>query len=272
MYRHGPVEREHTFPVLSIEDKQRIEIEYWRDSEHESPESDSILNILNKMSDASVLIECLGRHQRDLARGGRVLELGAGQGWASCVYKRLYPSAQVIATDLSPYAVQSVQKWERLFEVSVDHAYACKSYATQEADASVDRIFCFAAAHHFLEHRKTLVEINRILKPGGAAYYFHEPTTPRFWYRLVFRHVNSNRPEVPEDVLITSRLKELAQKAGLDLTVDYHPSLTKRGPLETVYFYVQARLPFLQRFLPSTANLVFRKASTGHSATARPSL
>jgi SAM-dependent methyltransferase len=248
--------------LLSIEDKQKIEIDFWQNSEHESPESNSILNILNKASDASVFVECLGRHKGGL-KGGRVLELGAGQGWASCLYKRLYPSAHVIATDISQYAVQSVHKWERLFEVRIDSTYACKSYETKEESGSVDQIFCFAAAHHFLKHKKTLLEINRVLKPGGVAYYFYEPVTPQFWYRLVCWRVNRNRPEVPEDVLIVSKLRDLARGAGLELLVDYHPSLTKRGPFETVYFYGLSKMPGLQRFLPSTANLIFKKAPAG---------
>jgi SAM-dependent methyltransferase len=107
-----------------------------------------------------------------------------------------------------------------------------------EKDGSLDQIFAFAAAHHFLAHDKTLKEISRVLRPGGKAFYFYEPVTPKFFYRLAHWRVNRKRPHVPEDVLITSRLQELAFKNGLDMQIDYYPSTTKRGVFETFYFYL----------------------------------
>ncbi len=246
----------------NIEEKQKIEIEFWRDSKDESPESNSIRNIINKVSDAGVFLDCLKRHQNKLATTGRILELGAGQGWASCVYKRLYPKTHVITTDISEFAIMSLHKWERLFDVKVNNSYACTSYKTKESDASIDQIFCFAAAHHFLAHKRTLHEISRILKPGGMAIYFHEPATPKYFYALARWRINKKRPKVPEDVLITSELQKLAHKIGLDLYIDYYPSLIKRGPFETVYFFILGQLPFLQRILPSSAIFIFTRKRT----------
>jgi ubiquinone/menaquinone biosynthesis C-methylase UbiE len=72
----------------------------------------------------------------------------------------------VTATDISEYAIASLLKWEHVFQVKVDRYYACCAYETNEPDGSIDHIFCFAAAHHFVAHRRTLQEISRILKPG----------------------------------------------------------------------------------------------------------
>jgi SAM-dependent methyltransferase len=245
--------------MLNIEAKQKIEIEFWRDSEDESPEADSIYNIVSKVSDAAVLLDCLTRHQEKLTRNGRVLELGGGQGWASCVYKKLFPNAHVTATDISKFAVMSLPKWERLFEVKIDKSYACTSYEINEIDASLDQIFCFAAAHHFLAHKRTLREISRVLKPGGKAFYFYEPATPKYLYFPAYWRVNRKRPKVPEDVLMTSKLRELAHESGLDMHVDYYPSLIRRGAFETVYFFVLGRIPFLQKILPCSANFIFTR-------------
>jgi len=240
-----------------IKAKQKLEIDFWKNSETQSPESDSIYNIVNKMSDAQVFLDCLNRHRKKLPKSGRVLELGAGQGWATCVYKRLFPEAHLIATDISEFAVKSLPKWERIFEVAIDNSYACKSYEIHEADASLDLVFCFASAHHFLAHKRTLREIARVLKPGARAIYFHEPVTPKFFYHSTAHHMNRKRDSVPEDVLITTEIQKLARHAGLYLNVDYYPSLIKRGPLETVYFYILGCFPFLQRILPSSANFIF---------------
>lgn len=242
-----------------IAEKQKIEIEFWRDSRHQSPDADSVSNILDRMTDGLVFLDSLKRHKKIIPKKGRVLELGAGQGWASCVYKKLYPQAHVTVTDISEFAVISLPGWERIFEVKTDKSYACKSYEINEKDASLDMIFCFAAAHHFLAHKRTLREIYRVLRPGGKAIYFHEPASTRLFYRIACRRMNKKRSTVPEDVLIISEIKKLAVNAGLDLHVDYYPSLIKRGPLETVYFYVLGQLPFLQRILPCSVNLIFTK-------------
>jgi SAM-dependent methyltransferase len=246
----------------NIEAKQKIEIEFWRNSKDESPGADSIGNVVNKVSDAGVLLDCLNRHKEKLTINGRVLELGGGQGWASCVYKYLFPNAHVTATDISAFAIMSLPKWERLFGVRIDNSYACTSYEIKEEDASLDQIFCFAAAHHFLAHKRTLREISRVLKPGGNAFYFYEPATPKYLHAFAYRRVNRKRPEVPEDVLITSELGKLALESGLGFQVEYYPSLIRRQPFAFFYYFLLGRIPLLQRTLPCTANFVFTLGGT----------
>lgn len=249
--------------MIDIEERQRIEVMFWKSSKEQNPEANSLRNVVNKVSDAGVFLDCIDRHFGHLPSKGRILELGGGQGWASCVYKKIFPESHVTSTDISKYAVLSLHKWERFFEVKIDKSYACKSYETEEQDNTLDLIFCFAAAHHFLAHKRTLLEITRILKPGGKAIYFYEPITPRFFYSLAYWRANKKSPEVPEDVLITSKIRRIASDCGLDLHVDYYPSLIKRGAIETLYFFILGHFQFLQRLLPCTANFVFTKK--GHS-------
>src|SRR4029453_9029039 len=218
--------------TMDVDRRHDIEIDYWRESEHEAPQSDSVLNIINKVADAGTFLSCLHRHYSVATPGQRVLELGGGQGWAACLFKRLYPSTHVTATDISPFAVESIPKWEYVWRTKIDNAYACRSYETKEADASVDLIFCFAAAHHFAKHEATLREIRRILKPGGRALYLYEPATSRALHPLAHWRVNRLRPSVPEDVLITGRIVDLATKYGMSTAVDYFPSTARRGPAE----------------------------------------
>jgi len=121
-----------------IEEKQKIEIEYWRDSKAEAPDAYSIENVVDKMAEARVFLDCISRHRSELVSHGRVLELGGGQGWASCLYKRLFPAVHSITTDISEYAIMSLPKWERIFDVKINQSYSCRSYATNEEASSVD--------------------------------------------------------------------------------------------------------------------------------------
>ena len=230
--------------MFSLEEKQKIEIEFWRDSKDASPKSDSINSIVYRVASADIFLECLNRHQNHLNAEGKVLELGAGQGWASCIYKRLYPKAHLTTTDISEFAIKSLSKCEYLYEVKIDSSYACTSYETKEKDSSVDLVFCYAAAHHFRAHKRTLKELNRILKPKGVIIYFHEPVTPKYLYFIAYWRVNRLRPEVPEDVIITSEIDKLAKKSGFELLIDYFPYLKKKRPCRINLFFYLISLPF----------------------------
>lgn len=247
----------------TVEDRQRRELDFWRNSLTDRPGSDSIDTILSKAGDANVFVSLLRRYKDLVPKSGRVLELGAGNGWASSIFKRLYPGAEVTTTDISEEALQSIHRWPPVFGGTPDRSYACLAYQTREADSSVDFAFCFAAAHHFIEHEKVQQELARILRPGGLAAFFYEPSSPTFWYRPMYWRVNRNRPEVPEDVLVPSRMTAAARAAGLQPRIDMYPSTAKRHPFETVYFAALGAVPVLQHLLPCTANFFFhRLAST----------
>ncbi len=82
--------------------------------------------------------DLVGRYRPIFEAAASVLELGAGQAWASCTVKRLFPAARVVATDISEYAVVSAGKWEQLCQVRLDRVYPALSYQLSEADNSID--------------------------------------------------------------------------------------------------------------------------------------
>lgn len=240
-------------------DDEQVEIDYWEKSPTECPLSESIENLINKFGDAGVLLERLAMHRLLFQRAVTIVELGAGQGWASCVVKGQYPDARVIATDISRHAVASAPKWERVLQVTLDHTAACRSYELPFANESIDLIFAFQAAHHFRAHRRTFAEVSRVLRPGGACVYLHEPTCRAYIYPLAFRRVNRKRPHVPEDVIVFDHMLELARKVGLRGRFVHDLSLAKRGPVEMFYYWVLRRVPFLKDVLPATKDFIFVK-------------
>jgi len=239
-------------------EKNRLEINYWRDTPGEAPGPLGVPNILNKMLDATRLFAFFQRFERLFA--GRILELGAGQGWASCLIKRLVPAAHVVATDISPYAIASVPEWERLWGVKLDGAYACLSASTREADASQDLVFCFGAAHHFTDMAGTLREIHRILKPGGTALFLYEPSSPAYIHPLAKWRVNRVRPAVPEDLLIRRDLMTLGYLARLEVSVENCFSTIGRSLPAALYYRALSIVPPLTHVLPCAMHAVLKKA------------
>jgi protein-L-isoaspartate O-methyltransferase len=113
--------------IMKISEKEKLEIDFWRDSVAENPNEFTIGNIVNKMGECAVLLDIVNGHESLFRNATSILELGGGQGWASCVIKRLFRK-KVILSDISEYAVQSLKHWEDLFKVKIDSSFACRSY------------------------------------------------------------------------------------------------------------------------------------------------
>ncbi len=248
--------------AIELSQKEQIETDYWRQSTASVTDLhslESLTNTINKFTDAGVFLTSLLPFRDVFAQASSILEIGAGQGWASCIVKRLFPQAAVATTDLSPWALRSLPAWERLFQVEIDRVFASRSYAVPLADGTVPCVFCFSSAHHFRAHRRTLQEVHRLLAPGGHAFYFFEPSCPRVWHPAAVWRVNRKRPEVPEDVLVRGAIRRLSSASGLTCEIVFEPQLFKRAPIETIYYGLLQSVPPLQRLLPCTATYHFVK-------------
>jgi len=112
----------------------------------------------------------------DLYPGMRVLDFGAGPGWASNILNQMgleVTSLDVSATALKIGAQLSLR--HRVFGEQPPHHFVhFDGHHIDLTDESVDRIFCLDAFHHVPNQQQVLAEMNRVLTNGGIA-GFAEP-------------------------------------------------------------------------------------------------
>lgn len=235
------------------------ETAFWSADPCERPGVDTIENLLNKSQDAAILFELLSAHEAMLRGSRRIVEIGGGQGWAACMVKRLVPNAHVVVTDAVAEAVQSHGIWERVFDCKLDGAYAAPAQVLPFESGSVDLLFCYAAAHHFVDYAAALRETRRVLSVKGRCIWFYEPTTPGWLQAVAERRVNRKRPDVPEHVIVPAAIAKLALEASLQCMIQYCTSIAHRGRVATLYYTLLGAVPMLQWLLPCTAHFTFRR-------------
>ena len=250
--------REHlTTPVTQ---QIRLETEFWDNDPFERPGSDALESVLNKAVEAAIFSDIVTQFKPQFSAATRIVEVGGGQGWASCILKRMYPAAHVTLTDAVPAAVLGRDIWQRVFNCTLDAALAAAAQSVPLPDVSADLIFCYAAAHHFVDHDAALLEAHRLLKPGGWCLWLYEPTSSKLLHTAAERRVNKKRPDVHEHVMLPSLVLQQARAAGFDASVRYWPNTLRRGRFETLYYLGLSFMPSLCSVLPCTAHFVFRRA------------
>jgi SAM-dependent methyltransferase len=105
--------------------------------------------------------------------GGRLLELGCGRALTTRRIAEELPVREVIATEVDRVQHEKNLRVADLPKVTFRLGGV---EAIAEADGSIDAVIMLKSLHHVPRHllRQGLMEIHRVLRPGGIA-YFSEP-------------------------------------------------------------------------------------------------
>jgi ubiquinone/menaquinone biosynthesis C-methylase UbiE len=122
--------------------------------------------------------------------GGRVLEIGCGNGRGLRLLVERLGAAQVYGIDLDPRQLRRARR-----RAGCATVLTASAHRLPFPDASFDAVFDFGVLHHVPLWQAAVAEIRRVLQPGGR-FYFEEVTRAglnRWLWRTLLDHPRENR-------------------------------------------------------------------------------
>jgi SAM-dependent methyltransferase len=104
----------------------------------------------------------LGRAAIDL-RGKHLLDAGCGNGYGLSLLSRTFAPARLVGFDLMPEQIARARSRGLSAEIAIGDITKI-----DHPDATFDGVFVFGILHHVPRWRDALVELARVLRPGGV--------------------------------------------------------------------------------------------------------
>ena len=134
-------------------------------------------------------LDDLERLEPELPRGGRVVDIGAGQGHSLKELAERFQPEELVAFDADPHFEQRIEASRKACPIPV-RVHQSPAEAIPLPNDSVSLILCHQTLHHIVNQEQALKEMFRVLRPGGALLLAE--STRRYIYnwiiRLLFRH------------------------------------------------------------------------------------
>jgi ubiquinone/menaquinone biosynthesis C-methylase UbiE len=115
--------------------------------------------------------------------GGRALELGCGRGVGGEIILERFGAAQLELVDIDPDMVERARR--RLAGRAGTRVSVGDATRMEASDGSFDAVFDFGAIHQIPDWPAAVVEVRRVLKPGGR-FFFEEVASPLLRWTLRF--------------------------------------------------------------------------------------
>jgi ubiquinone/menaquinone biosynthesis C-methylase UbiE len=112
-----------------------------------------------------------------LVEGGNALEIGCGRGAGVKMILEDFGAATVEAFDLDPKMIDRARRYLASCGLGAINLRVADVACIPAGDATFDAVFDFGAIHLVPNWRQAIVEVRRVLKPGGR--FFFEWVTNR---------------------------------------------------------------------------------------------
>jgi 2-polyprenyl-3-methyl-5-hydroxy-6-metoxy-1,4-benzoquinol methylase len=137
---------------------------------------------VNRPAFTSALVEewlpALGAAAQRLATGGRLADLGCGQGWSTLAVARAYPSAEVWGFDSDPASIADARA--AIDEHGVTVRFECSDATGLAAVGPFDVVLLLEALHDLARPVEVLAAARAALGPNGAMLVADEAVAASF--------------------------------------------------------------------------------------------
>jgi SAM-dependent methyltransferase len=117
---------------------------------------------------------------RALSAGGRVADIGCGDGWSSIGIALAYPEATVDGFDVDRDSVATAGKHAASYGLSDRVAFHAADAAGAPGEGTYDAVFAFECVHDMPDPVSVLAAARRLVRPGGAVVVMDERVPEEF--------------------------------------------------------------------------------------------
>jgi ubiquinone/menaquinone biosynthesis C-methylase UbiE len=164
------------------------------------------------------------RQMMPLRTGTTILEVGCGRGAGAKLIHNVFKPSQLHILDLDIEMMHKAKKYLSSMPISSLNLLVGDSIELPFKAGCLDALFGFGFLHHVPDWRQALLEIARVLKPGGV--YYMEELYPSLYQNAITKHILLH----PEHDRFTSKdLRSEMHTAGLSFVSTFE--LKKLGIL-----------------------------------------
>ncbi|MGA2618008.1 MAG: class I SAM-dependent methyltransferase [Thermoguttaceae bacterium] len=175
-----------------------------------------------------------------------ILDICSGAGNSVIPLLKMFPRAEVIASDLSVELLAIL----RQFLVEEGSAGRCtlvqlNAERLEFADASVDLVVGAAALHHLFRPDQTIAECGRILRKGGLAVFFEPFELGVVLMRMLHERIvaDPRARKIPREVysFLQAQIADIDRRLGEDKSDPIFMRLDDKWLFTTHFFQEQSR-------------------------------
>jgi ubiquinone/menaquinone biosynthesis C-methylase UbiE len=127
------------------------------------------------------------KRRKPLAPGSVVLEVGCGRGAGAALIRKEFQPAVLQAMDLDFEMLRRGKTYLPEGERKEISFYVADVLRVPARGESLDAVFGFGVLHHLPDWENALMEIVRVLKPGGI--YYLEELYPSLYQNFITKHI-----------------------------------------------------------------------------------